>query len=54
MIAFTPEHTSKQSNETPLSISVENSYVEIVRMLLDAGAEQLKTLWVSGNMVGLA
>ena len=53
MITFTPEHTSKQSNDTPLRVSVERNHVEIVRMLLDAGAEQIKTNWVRGNMVGL-
>ena len=52
MIAFTPEHTSKQSNNTPLRVSVGNNHVEIVRMLLDAGAEQVKC-WVRENMVGL-
>ena len=53
MITFTPEHTSKQSNNTPLRVSVERNHVEIVRMLLDAGAEQIKMIWVRGNMVGL-
>ena len=53
MIAFTPEHTSKQFNNRPLRVSVSKNHVEIVRMLLDAGAEQIKPKWVSENMVGL-
>ena len=53
MITFTLEHKSKQVNTTPLTVSVENNHVEIVRLLLDAGAEQIETRWVSGNIVGL-
>ena len=52
MITFTPEHTSKQTDDTPLRRSVINNHVEIVRMLLDAGAEQLDREWVCGNIGG--
>ena len=50
MITFTPEHTSKQNNDTPLRHAVTHDHVEMVRMLLDAGAEQLDMEQVRGNM----
>ena len=58
-ITFIPQHTPKQNNRTPLSLfaplslSVRENRVEIVRVLLNAGAEQLDPETVSGDIVGL-
>ena len=42
-------HTPKQDYSKALVDSVKNNHVEIVRMLLDAGAKQSDTLEVCEN-----
>ena len=38
-----PGHTLKQQNSTPLLFAVLQDKADIVRMLLDAGAEQIES-----------
>ena len=49
---LSPEHTPKKGNQTPLYASVTHDHVEIVRILLDAGAKHLDTKGVRENMMG--
>ena len=54
LITFIPEHTPKQNDETETALyeAVQNDDVEMVRMLLDAGAENFDTKGVRENMMG--
>ena len=51
LITCITEHTRKQNAYTALSTSVMNDDVEIVSMLLDAGAEHFDTKGVCENMM---
>ena len=52
LITCIPERTPKQDNETPLFTAVQCDHVDIVRMLLDAGAEHFDMKGVREIMMG--